>query len=200
MSSVHFVNVNPGDCSIIRHASNRTSVIDICDGNDEQSEDIHTSATTLLSDLVETMDQSVGGNFNMKSHLTNPIEYIKLQEIEKVFRFILSHPDMDHMDGLAKLESQIGVTNFWDTGVKRTTPNFSFGGYKEEDWKQYKAFCDGKNAKILNHLAGSNFKYANRNNEDASGGDGLYILAPDIELVKAANEAEDPNDASFVIP
>ncbi len=199
MSSVHFLNVDPGDCSIIRHAGDRVSVIDICGGNYKKKVESYSSTTTLLGSFIETMDKSTNGNFRMKERLTNPIDYMQSQEIGSVFRFILSHPDMDHMDGLAELESKIGVANFWDAGVKRKKPDFSGGGYKEEDWQQYEAFCAGKGVKTIRYLAGANFKFANRNEEDASGGDGLYILAPDEDLVKAANETEDPNDGSFVI-
>ena len=33
MARVHFVNVFPGDCTIIQHNSNRVTMMDICDGN-----------------------------------------------------------------------------------------------------------------------------------------------------------------------
>jgi len=30
----------------------------------------------------------------------NPIEYLRDRGISEVFRFILTHPEMDHMDGI----------------------------------------------------------------------------------------------------
>lgn len=32
MPAVHFVNVSPGDCTIIRHGSGRVTMVDVCDG------------------------------------------------------------------------------------------------------------------------------------------------------------------------
>ena len=38
MSIVHYLNVKEGDCSIIKHGSGHTSVIDICNARDPGSE------------------------------------------------------------------------------------------------------------------------------------------------------------------
>jgi hypothetical protein len=38
MSIIHFLNVLEGDCNIIQHDTARTTVIDICNGNHDESE------------------------------------------------------------------------------------------------------------------------------------------------------------------
>lgn len=35
MSTIHFLNVNDGDCSWIKHESGRVTVIDVCAANEE---------------------------------------------------------------------------------------------------------------------------------------------------------------------
>jgi competence protein ComEC len=51
-----------------------------------------------------------------KKELTDPIEYLHQHYPgESLFRFVLTHPDLDHMRGLKKLHEAIGFINFWDT-------------------------------------------------------------------------------------
>ena len=80
------------------------------------------------------------------------------------------------MDGLNALVKNIGIENFWDTGVKRDPPEFGQGApYDEADWACYENLRDGKEPSVttLTKLAGSRFKFANRNKEGLAGGDGL---------------------------
>src|SRR5690606_14155129 len=119
MPSVHFINVSPGDCTIIQHGSGRVSMIDICDGNIDQME---RKVAVAIEKALKPK-----GNFRMKDYPTNPIRYAQSLGITSIFRFILSHPDMDHMDGLNALLDEIGIANFWNTGVLREKPTFGPG-------------------------------------------------------------------------
>lgn len=51
----------------------------------------------------------------------------------------------------------------------------------------------------LNKTAGARFKYANLGADGEAGGDAIYILAPNDELVAAASEGDDINDGSYVL-
>ena len=51
----------------------------------------------------------------MKAYPTNPVEYIKRWHMSDIFRYIQTHPDMDHMDGLKNLANSKLIINFWDT-------------------------------------------------------------------------------------
>lgn len=200
MSRLHFLNVDPGDCTVIEHNSGRISVIDVCDGNIEKANSNSASVKTL-GQLLAQMDseRSSGGNFNMKSCVTNPIDYIRDLGISSIFRFILTHPDMDHMDGLDQLAKNFSILNFWDTGVRKEDPDFSnYSPYLEEDWSRYKKLINSDGTSCSTRLAGDRFQYANKGT-DGAGGDGLYILSPDKALVDAGNDGGDVNDASYVI-
>ncbi len=193
MPSVHFLNVAPGDCTIIQHASGRVSMIDICDGNIE---------TILRKDAIDEARARVPGNFGMCRYPTNPIDYIRDLGIESIFRFILTHPDMDHMDGLDRLLSKVGIANFWDTGVEREAPKFVEGcPYDEADWKCYLRLRNGQvdGVTSLTKTAGSRFKYANRNSDGEGVGDAVSILAPGEELVASGSDGGDINDGSYVL-
>ena len=195
MPVVHFLNVGDGDCSIMEHGSGRITVLDICNGG-----------STTQKALLEALGRQLGiaktgsGNYGMRKSPTEPISYIKELGGSKVFRFVLTHPDMDHMDGFKELCDEIGILNFWDSGVRKSKPDFSEGRYNEEDWDQYIKVRDGKcsGVTVVTAKAGSRFQYANRGEPDDRG-DCLDIVAPDSGLVAAANESDDPNDASYVL-
>jgi competence protein ComEC len=195
MPTVHFLNVSPGDCTLIQHASGRVSMIDICDGNTEES---------LLEKLAAASEvgRRTGGNFGMCEHPTNPIEYAKGLGVTRVFRFVLSHPDMDHMDGFDALLNRVGISNFWDSGARKSgRPDFGGSPYREEDWDRYVRVRGGAEQGVtsLRKQEGARFAYANQAQDGSAGGDGLHILAPDAELINDSNEDDDLNDASYVL-
>lgn len=195
MPSVHLLNVAPGDCTIIRHASNRTTMIDICDGNLKEEGELEKS-------VAETFGVRPRGNFRMCKSPTNPIAYAQRIGIGRIFRFILTHPDMDHMDGFDALADTFYIDNYWDTGARRTKPDFPEGSpYREEDWDRYIKVRDGgeEGAATGIRRAGSRFAFANRKENGEAGGDGLYIFAPDAQLVADSGEDGDINDGSYVI-
>ena len=106
MGIVHFLNVNDGDCHIIQHHSGHTSVIDVCNAYTEQSL-VEAAGTEYVAKSL-----GVSGNFNQKANPTNPIDYLKNLNTGSIFRYIQTHPDMDHMDGIAALFKSFSVINF----------------------------------------------------------------------------------------
>ncbi len=201
--TVHFLNVGEGDCSIIEHHSGRVSVIDICNGNATSQHDPPDALAKLCTALL-ALDaaKSGAGNYGMKNSLTDPITYLKglgLSKSRRVFRFILTHPDMDHLDGFKRLCGEIGIVNFWDSGVQKTKPDFSGGQYEEDDWDHFVKVRGGKaGVHVVTPKAGSRFQFANQG-EPQDQGDCLSIVSPNQELIIEATEADEPNDASYVL-
>lgn len=200
MGVLHFLNVLNGDCSIIQHPSGRLTVIDV---NNAYHPDDDTAR--LISEVKALLhyDLTVKENFQQKKHPVNPIEYLKSFNISSVFRFILTHPDMDHLGGIKAFFEAFEPGNFWDTDNRKGILNRETGEPTDnEDWFFYKALRDGNptnNPKRLTLYSGAVAQYYNRSDDGASGGDGLYILAPTEDLINAANECSDYNDASYVI-
>ena len=196
MPKVHFLNVNQGDCIILEHKSNRTTVFDISAGN------IPRASGSLTESMAKRAIQPARGNFQMCAHPTNPLDYLQGLNKSNIWRFILSHPDMDHLDGLDALFDEFNVQHFWDSGVKRDKPDFSqYGGFKEEDWDRYARVIADKEegTQVVRVKAGAKFKYANADDQPNGVGDSLYILAPDQELIDRANSTQEFNDASYVV-
>ena len=64
--------------------------------------------------------------------------------INDIFRYVQTHPDMDHMDGIEALFDEFRPTNFWDTDNAKKMLASSWQGsqYRESDWKFYKQLRD----------------------------------------------------------
>lgn len=186
MGVVHFLNVGRGDCSIIQHTSERVSVIDICNGREEVS----------VQNKREYIAEMLQGNFRQKEHPANPVQYLKSLEIEDVFRFILTHPDMDHMEGLTNLFNSFIVRNFWDTANTKVLESFKSEEDKK-DWNRYQR--ERKRDNVLRLYDGSEAQYYNQDQDGLGEGDYLQILCPTQDLVERANENGEYNNASYVI-
>lgn len=190
MAIIHFLNVKNGDCTLIQHSSGRNTLIDISNGND-----IKNFSESALESL------STKGNFKQKLYPIDPIKYLQDLGINKIFRFILTHPDMDHMDGLKRLFDSFKIINFWDTKNNKVIENFgNNGSYKKEDWKFYQKIRNSNSIyTILYLLSGSKNYFFNKDYNNQGDGDGLYILSPTKDLIQEANDSKDYNDCSYVI-
>lgn len=185
MSIVYFLNVGEGDCSIIEHDSGRLTMIDINRITDNLANNMVTSSLGLSVMFNES--QNPKGNFHQCEHPTDPIEFLKKNYPQKkLFRFILTHPDMDHLKGLKDLSEKIGFTNFWS--YKNSKDGTSI---KDEDFKDWNFYQTLLSNKFLNLVDTNNCQYLPD--------DGLKILSPNKELISKANSDENWNDASATI-
>jgi len=196
---IHFLNVKDGDCNIIEHMSGHVTVIDVCNA---AAVDMLKEARSRL--LAASFRGALSGDFGQKDFPVNPISYVRERKFTEVFRFILTHPDMDHMDGIKAFFEEFSPWNFWDTDncESKEWGEGSNGGFNEEDWDFYTGMRDGKpesNPKRLTLYSGGKGQYYNQAEDGTGGGDGLHILAPTKALVDNANECMDFNDCSYVL-
>ena len=122
METIRFLNVKEGDCSIIQHPSGRVSVIDVCNAKPPDS------VSAAIEELAKMMVDKAPGNFNQKAHPVNPIAYLNDHSIKSIFRYIQTHPDMDHMDGIKCFFETFSPINFWDTDNKKELAASDWGG------------------------------------------------------------------------
>lgn len=190
ISSVHFLNVKPGASTIIQHSSGRVSMIDICNARFDKILSKTPTATFFQGARPR-------GDFKMDKSLTNPVNYLKSLSINSIWRFILTHPDMDHMDGLKVLIDNLSINYFWHTSARKAKPDFNGSPYYEEDWDAYANIIAGKSSDttILNPLSGDQFVYANKGDSIFYNGDNLHILAPNRDLLSNP----DINISSYII-
>jgi beta-lactamase superfamily II metal-dependent hydrolase len=199
MAVIHFLNVKEGDCSVIQHYSGHITVVDVCNARPVSS--LEAWADQTLKTAAKA-DMGIRGNFNQKHYPVNPVIYLKEHGIESIFRFILTHPDMDHLDGIKSFFGQFAPINFWDVD-NQVKKEFEEGSpYNEEDWEFYENLRDTSpdtNPKRLTLLSGENGKYWNIGGDGSGGGDGFTILAPTSTLVNEAHECDEYNDCSYVL-
>ena len=196
MPIIHFLNVKQGDCSIIEHGSGRVTVIDVCNAG----------PIDIVSETVDASfakrEKGIAGNFKQKEYPVNPVSYLKKHGIDSVFRFVATHPDMDHLDGIKHFFETFEPSNFWDTNNNEEKTFEEGSPFNQEDWDFYKSLRDATSdiaVKRLTLHSGARGKYYNQTEEGKGGGDGLSILASTPELVTNANECGDYNDCSYVI-
>ncbi len=200
MSRIHFLNVYEGDCNIIQHGNghnNRVTVIDVSNadnGKDTPLEKIVKNSTARQEMRTRNYVPLTKTNYGQKHVPDNPIQYLKEYGINDVFRFIITHPDMDHIDGLKDFYSAFTVTNTWDTNNEKTIgEGESFGPYNKEDWEFYTDIRDGRYTKTSRHT------FYEHNSNSYFEEDDMNILCPTPDLVKNANENEDYHALSYVV-
>lgn len=196
----HFLNVKEGDCCIIEHGqSGHVSVIDVCNARREvvQKSALEEAYLQILAERSQT-----SGNYQQKSHPVNPIEYLKKFGISSIFRFALTHPDMDHMDGIKDFFEEFEPGNFYDTDNTKEMESFDGSPFREEDWLFYKKLRDTKpdtDPKRITLFSGDDATHRTKDWDGNPPGDAFYTLAPTPELVAQANEnGNDFNDSSYV--
>lgn len=176
---IYVLNVGKGNCVVVPFPSGRLSVVDIDDSHIPDEEE-------LVEDISGVK----------KMPLTHPVDWICDQfPNDDVFRFILTHPDMDHMSGLSRLSDEKPIKNFWSVANTKemSEGDFENGPYSYEDWvayKNYKAGLKGNTAlgPLREHTSDCCWVQ-----------DGIRILSPDKAIVDQANEEEEYNHASYVL-
>lgn len=200
-AELHFLNVKDGDCTWIRHPNGNNTIIDVCNAKEIVKEDSFAKAigAYLLESSVKGL--GVSGNFKQKEYPVNPIEYLNSFGVKSIFRYIVTHPDMDHVDGIKVFFEKFKPSNIWDTDNKKEMGSFEGSPYNEEDWKFYKSIRDGQNKDQtrLTLFSGAKGKYYNQNEDGSCCGNGLYILATTKKILDEAIESDDYNDCSYVL-
>lgn len=175
---LHFINVGKGNCTIIDFPSGRLSVIDI--------DDSRTLSETQRRQML----------LEKKASLTNPIDYIlsNFEDREEIFRFILTHPDMDHMSGIKTLFYKKYFRNFWDVPNNKPDPgSWDQSPYDKNDWDFYQSLKNKRvnNVTVVNPLR-------NGTADCCWVQDRIKILSPNKELIKKAEESEEYDHLSYV--
>jgi len=90
-----------------------------------------------MKGLLETDKKQGLREAGCKIGLTNPVDYFQREfPGHPVFRYIQTHPDLDHMRGLVAMrEHGIEIVNFWDTEHSKP-PEFKSRG-DEAEWFAY---------------------------------------------------------------
>lgn len=203
---IDFLNVGHGDCTVIEHASGNLTVVDVNNCSEPDPETLSEIASyypTRRSLLAEALGMQTYGMLKEARYsieLTNPIEHLKTQYTGKsVFRYIQTHPHLDHMRGIGQLQANaIDVINFWDTDH-----NFVPALQTDSDrasWNEYRRLrLSSSSPKVLRLYRGASGSYWNEASGGVPGGDGIEILHPSKDTHAAIRESDKVNNLSYVL-
>jgi len=159
---LHFLD---SDCTIIEHPSGNLTMVDM--------------GTTGRTDPVDYYCR----------HFSTCLR--GRRQPRELFRFIATHPDMDHISGLANLIARVPVANFWYVAPNVEKPGFDGSPYREEDWHSFQnAVSGGLSVHAISPKAGQTGSWTD---------DGIYIWAPSPEDERLAERGNRPNLASYVL-
>lgn len=218
MLRVHFLNVGHGDCTVIRHPTGRLTMIDV---NNSQSYDDETEKALVEQELRKSQPALAGigalypsalpprpgfvehalakalVDATASRELTDPIEFMsELYPGQRLWRFVLTHPDLDHMRGLRRVHDDIGFENFWDTANDKMVTSFRSDADKV-DWQFYQ-WLRSRDIRKVYQRGASEFAFG-KDEHGMPGGDNIEILSPTREIVGACNTNDAFNDISLVM-
>lgn len=136
-----------------------------------------------------------------EAELVDPIAWYRANVGKYMHRFILSHPDKDHMSGIRHLLSGtagIEIANLWDYDHTRTRTEEDYpnnpAGWR--DWRWYMGFHRQFNWSVtwprrIQPLRGQSNSYWTD--------DSIEILSPTRPLIADCNARDEYNDASYVL-
>jgi beta-lactamase superfamily II metal-dependent hydrolase len=207
MIKTHHLNVGHGDTILIEFFdTKRLMVIDL----NRSSEFDDDTKTELINEALSNVDELTKSYYNLNVYdrkmlfekagynigLTDPIEYIKNLGYSSVFRFIQTHPHMDHLKGLNDFFNNLCVWNIWCLKNNFTLDIGKLGDSEKLDWALYKKYRDSNETKIgsttiVRAYAGQQRDFWNEDN--------ITILSPTPELIKLAQEKNNQNIMSYVL-
>lgn len=127
-------------------------------------------------------------------------EEIKSESKDKdIKRFISTHPDDDHIQGLKYLDEQIEILNFYCVKNAAT---------KSEDTEDFIRYCELRDSKekAFHIYKGCSRCWMNRDDDEKKyGSSGINVLWPNVEneeyktALQKAKEGESPNNISPII-
>lgn len=201
MLTFHFLNVGKGSSTIIEFPIGRVGMVDIDDSRTIAEEQLAAVAEMMGIESSYTVYKSLGLDARQlveKAYdirLTDPIQYLTKLGVESVFRFILTHPDMDHMSGLDRFSRKFDLLNFWDTDNNKEIDADSWdkSPYRKEDWDCYQQLREREQSPKVLRI------HRDQTADCCWVEDGIQILSPSRELVADANDTEDYHHLSYVL-
>ena len=167
MSVIKSMSVGLGDMYYIRHNSDNFSIIDCMLPVDDEYR---------REKIVDELIGQVGGN--------------------DITRFISTHPDQDHIQGIKYLDSRMPIINFY------CVKNATIKDDPTEDFEHYCKLRDGSKAFYVRK--GCSRRWMNQGGE-GRGSAGIKILWPDVsnpdfkDALTLAEAGGSPNNTSCIV-
>jgi competence protein ComEC len=203
---LHFLNVGHGDCTFVDLPSGRLMMIDINNSKSLPEDDVIALAERHgVSPLDFRYSRLLKGARSWQDYyrslLVDPFDYYKEHfDGRSIFRYVQTHPDMDHMSGLHRFfwQEEVRLENFWDVDHNKDLKEADFNNSPHSylDWLVYESLRRGigpnhSSHKVIRNLRGATGQYWTD--------DGIEVFSPTTELIKVCNTKGAYNDCSYVL-
>jgi len=213
MLKMHFLNVGHGDCCIIEFPDS-IAMVDI-----NQSKNLDDDSYKEIIDIMDEVHpekkikektkqckdieciKKVLLDADYDDTPQDPIKYIEKKNLKSIFRFISTHPHMDHYKGFGTLNETASISNLWivknNFGPNKSTKKSS----RKSDWNSYKEFRDSKSITTKETKTSKNnvLRPMEKSSDDFYYSDAIKVLSPTPELLKLAEESKNANIMSYVL-
>ncbi|WP_400166098.1 ComEC/Rec2 family competence protein [Fidelibacter multiformis] len=207
MIKTHHLNVGHGDTILIEFFDTKRLMVIDCNRSAEFDDD---TKLELINEALSMVDEPTRNlyKFNLYDRkklfekagydigLTDPIDYINNLGYKNIFRFIQTHPHLDHFKGMNDLFESFSVWNIWCIKNNFTMDLTKLNDSEKVDWALLKKFRDTNERKIENTTIVRPYAGHSR---DFWREDNITVLSPTPELVKLAQEKENRNIMSYVL-
>ncbi len=207
----HFLNVGHGDCTLVELPSGRLMMIDI--NSSKSLPDTDKQALAFARGISVREFSGTGLRMGSRSWqqyyeslLVDPYDYYHANfGGTPIFRYLQTHPDMDHMTGLHRFFwlERVPLENFWDVPHSKQLKqeSFDYGRYNYQDWLTYLQLRKGTGPK---GPGGAPASHQVINNTRLARGqfwtdDGIQVFSPTPELIAGCNSSGEFNDCSYAI-
>lgn len=205
MLVAHFLNVGHGDCTFIDLPGGHLMMIDINNSRSLPETDVEALAEhqgmTKGRFVTKALWEEKSWEERYRSLLVDPYDYYQSHfSGRSVFRYIQTHPDMDHMSGLHRFfwQEKVSLGNFWDVEHSKDFEKEDFEGsrYSYADWLTYSLLRvgvgpDNEKQKVIHNVRGDRGSYWIE--------DGIEVLSPTKDLIDDCDASEAFNNCSYVL-
>ena len=203
---LHFLNVGHGDCTFVDLPSGRLMMVDINNSKSLPEGDVIALAerhgvSTLDFRYSRLLKGARSWQEYYNSLLVDPFDYYTEHfDGRSIFRYVQTHPDMDHMSGLHRFfwQEEVRLENFWDVNHNKDLKEADFNNSPHSylDWLVYKSLRRGigpnhSSHKVIWNLRGATGQYWTD--------DAIEVFSPTTELIKVCNTTGAYNDCSYVL-
>ncbi|NLH36331.1 MAG: hypothetical protein GX453_10005 [Lactococcus chungangensis] len=191
----HYLNVGHGDTTVVELPDGKTMVIDL---NRSREFDDDTAKELAESLNISTENYNVNKSQILNSIqaaydivLDDPVEYLlDLFPTKEIYRYIQTHPDIDHMAGFKTLVDNFIIYCFWDTDHKNIVKTDFLNDGDKADWEKYLEFR--KNSKICFYRSTNTIS-----NKDNPYPYNLYVFHPTQEALDVGDTDKNPQPNLF---
>jgi len=142
MIKFHFLNVGHGDTTIVELPDDYLMVVDFNRSNEldedtaKELSDIYGIDFVGLKKKKNSYYKYISKYYDIS--LDDPLNYLE-ENIKKknIFRYVQTHPDIDHLSGFKSLIENYEIVNYWDTDHKNIVKTDFVSETDAEDWKCY---------------------------------------------------------------